>query len=177
MTITLLLVLWLFRFTGFFTEARLSDDQVHAVNGEPARVMSPLADDRPLRVVTWNIERGIRFDAIAARLDALDADVVLMQEVDRFCARSGDRDVARDLAVALRMNWITGGEFQEIGEGGDRPCVSGQAILSRQPINDGSVVRFADQASFKWRFNPAQPRRGGRMALRAATSGVVVYSL
>ena len=177
MTIILALLLSLFRFTGFFTEPRLSSEEIHAVNGERSRVVWPLADDRPLRIVTWNIERGIKFEAIAARLEDLDADVVLLQEVDRFCARSGQRDVARDLAVVLRMNWITGGEFQEIGAGGDRPCVSGQAILSRQPIDDERVMRFADQAALKWTINPAQPRRGGRMALRASTSGLVAYSV
>lgn len=168
----------LFRFTGFFTEPQLADHEIHAVAGEPARVMAAAAPERPVTVVTWNIERGTRFDRVAGVLADLDADVILLQEADRFCSRSGDRDVARELAVRLHMNFVTGGEFQEIGEGRrGRPCVSGQAILSRLPIDDPATLRFSDQATLKWRLNPAQPRRGGRIALRARTAGITFYSV
>ena len=169
MAFLLALALWLFRVTGFLTEPMLTSDEIHAVAGEPSRTVWPLAPDRPLRIVTWNIERGVKFEAVQSVLQELDADVVLLQEVDRFCARSDDRDVARELALHLRMNYVTAGEFQEIGEGRrDRPCVSGQAILSRLPIADATTVRFEDQATLKWRLNPAQPRRGGRIALARA---------
>jgi endonuclease/exonuclease/phosphatase family metal-dependent hydrolase len=178
MSLLIAFALALLRLTGFFVEPRLDDDQIHAVAGEPSRVMWPQDGTGPRVVVTWNIERGIKFDAVVKTLESLDADVILLQEVDRYCSRSGDRDVAQDLAVHLRMNFITAGEFQEIGEGRrGRPCVSGQAILSRTPIADATTVRFEDQASLKWRLNPVQPRRGGRMALRARTGGVVFYSV
>ena len=178
MAVLLAVALWLFRVTGFLTEPLLGSDEIHAVAGEPSRTVWPLAPDRPLRVVTWNIERGVKFDAVQSVLQELDADVVLMQEVDRFCSRSDDRDVARELAVRLRMNYVAAGEFQEIGEGRrDRACLSGQAILSRLPIADATTVRFEDQASLKWRLNPAQPRRGGRMALGARIAGALFYSV
>ncbi len=178
MALILTLALWLFRVTGFLTEPMLSSDEIHAVTGEPSRLVWPLATDRPLRIVTWNIERGVKFEAVQSVLQELDADVVLLQEVDRFCSRSDDRDVARELAQHLRMNYVTAGEFQEIGEGRrDRPCVSGQAILSRLPIGEATTVRFEDQASLKWRLNPAQPRRGGRIALGARTAGALFYSV
>ena len=178
MTLLLTFLLSLFRMTGYLTEPRLTGDEIHAVAGEPSRVMWPLATDHALTVVTWNIERGVKFEAIASMLQQLDADVVLLQEVDRFCDRSGNRDVARDLALELRMNYVVAGEFQEIGEGArDKPCVTGQAILSRLPIDDAKSIRFEDQASLKWRLNPAQPRRGGRIALRARSSGAIFYSV
>jgi len=178
MTFLLTLVLSLLRMTGFLTEPLLSNAEIHAVAGEPSRVMWTLAAERPIRIVTWNIERGIRLDAIHSLLQELDADVILLQEVDRFCSRSNDRDVARELAQQLRMNFVTAGEFQEIGEGRrDRACVSGQAVLSRMPIDGATTVRFEDQATIKWRLNPAQPRRGGRIALRARTAGVTFYSV
>jgi endonuclease/exonuclease/phosphatase family metal-dependent hydrolase len=164
------------RLFGFFFEPGLTAQEIHAIHGEPARIDTPRSGG--LTVVTWNIERGVAFDAVAALLEPMDADVVLLQEVDRFCDRSGDRDIARDLAERLRMNWISAGEFQEIGEGRrGLACVTGQAILSRTPLEEASVVVFADQAGAKWRWNPAQPRRGARMALRARTAGVVVYSV
>lgn len=178
MTFLLALALWLFRMTGFLTEPMLTSDEIHAVAGEPSRSAWTLAPDRALRIVTWNIERGVKFEAVQSVLEELDADVVLLQEVDRFCSRSDDRDVARELALQLRMNYVTAGEFQEVGEGSrNRPCVSGQAILSRLPIGDATTVRFEDQASLKWRLNPAQPRRGGRIALSARIAGAVFYSV
>jgi endonuclease/exonuclease/phosphatase family metal-dependent hydrolase len=178
MAFLLAVALWLFRVTGFLTEPLLGSDEIHAVAGEPSRTVWALAPDRPLAVVTWNIERGVKFDAVQSVLEELDADVVLLQEVDRFCSRSDDRDVARELAVQLGMNYVTAGEFQEIGEGRrGRPCLSGQAILSRLPIADATTVRFEDQASLKWRLNPAQPRRGGRMALVARIAGALFYSV
>ena len=178
MTMLLALAGALLRLAGFFTEPWLDDEDIHAVVGESNRVLWTMAEKRPLSVVTWNIERGIRFERVAETLDALDADIVLLQEVDRFCSRSDGRDVPRELAVRLRMNWVSGGEFQEIGEGRHgEPCVSGQAILSRLPLVDAHVIRFDDQASMKWRLNPAQPRRGGRVALGVRTGGLLVYSL
>jgi len=115
------------------------------------------------------------FEASAADFDrSVERD----PDIDRFCSRSDKRDVPRELAVRLRLNWVSGGEFQEIGEGRQgEACVTGQEILSRLPIADAHVIRFDDQASLKWRFNPAQPRRGGRVALGARTGGVLVYSL
>ena len=166
MAFLLALALWLFRVTGFLTEPMLTSDEIHAVAGEPSRTVWPLAPERPLRVVTWNIERGVKFEAVQSVLGELDADVVLLQEVDRFCSRSDDRDVARELAVQLRMNYVTAGEFQEIGEGRrDRPCVSGQAILSRLPITDATTVRFED---IRRRSNGGSTRRslGAAAALR-----------
>ena len=178
MTMLFALAMFLLRLTGYLTEPRLNSPEIHAVTGEPSRVMWTLAPDHSLSVVTWNIERGVKFDAIASMLLDLDADVVLLQEVDRFCGRSGNRDVARDLAVELRMNYVVAGEFQEIGEGArGKPCLSGQAILSRMPIDEARTIQFEDQASLKWRLNPAQPRRGGRIALRASTGGAIFYSV
>jgi endonuclease/exonuclease/phosphatase family metal-dependent hydrolase len=75
------------------------------------------------------------------------------------------------------MNWVSGGEFQEIGEGrSGRAAITGQAILSKQPIDGVEVLRFRAQARWKWSINPAQPRRGGRMTLKARTAGVRFYN-
>jgi len=125
----------IFRLAGLFTEPMLSDREIHQItSGSAAPAVEQALPDH-LRVVTWNIERGVQFTAIAATLLRLDADVILLQEVDRFADRSGKRDVARDLATHLGMHWTTLGEFQEIGQGGQgRSAISNQAILSRFPI-------------------------------------------
>jgi len=167
----------LFRLAGYFTDPRLTDEAIHAVAGEPARVR-PTLERRPLTVVTWNVERGVQFERIAETLQSLNPDVVLLQEVDRSCKRSGFRDVARELGERLTMNWVTAGEFQEVGEAnGATPAITGQAVLSRDAITDPGVIVFSDQSSLRWRLNPMQPRRGGRIALRVRTAGLLVYSL
>src|SRR5262245_23394470 len=114
----------LFRIFGFFTNPTLTDAQIHAIVSDPApsspsELEAPAAPDRPITVVSWNIDRGSHFEAIASALERLGPDVVLLQEVDRYCKRSGNRDVGRDLAQRLHMHWVSGGEFQEIGESRD----------------------------------------------------------
>jgi endonuclease/exonuclease/phosphatase family metal-dependent hydrolase len=172
------LTLWtVFRLAGYFAEPQLGAAEIHRLEGERRRAPLPQGT-RPVRVATWNIQRGMEFERILTALRALDADVLLLQEVDAFCGRSGRRDVANDLAAALDMNWVRAGEFQEIGEGRrGRAALSGQAVLSRYPIDDAAVIAFADQARWRWRINPVQPRRGGRMALKARTGGLLVYNL
>jgi endonuclease/exonuclease/phosphatase family metal-dependent hydrolase len=168
----------MFRLAGYFSDPRLSDADIHAVRGTPSRVPPAAADRREIRVVTWNIERGTQFQRIATTLHALAPDVILLQEVDRYCKRSGNVDVARELAETLGMNWVSAGEFQEVGEAvGPQAALTGQAILSRDAIADAGVIVFTDQSTMRWRWSPLQPRRGGRMALRARTAGFLVYSL
>ena len=168
----------LFRLAGYFNEPRLTDTEIHAISGEPARLASAALDRQRLTIVSWNIERGVQFQQIAATLKSLAPDVVLLQEVDRYCQRSGNRDIARELGAVLGMNWVSGGEFQEIGEAHGTPAaVTGQAILSRDVISDPAVVVFNQQSTLRWRLNPMQPRRGGRVALRARTGGLTVYSV
>ena len=165
------------RLTGFVTEPALKADDIHKIIGRAAAAGAPAGVSDRRGVVSWNIERGMRFAGVLETLKKLNADVLLLQEVDLDCERSGRRDVAADLAAALGMNWVFAGEFQEIGEGTKgRAALHGQAILSRYPIADVGVLVFADQADFRWRLNPVQPRRGGRMALRARTGGMLVYS-
>jgi endonuclease/exonuclease/phosphatase family metal-dependent hydrolase len=164
------------RVLGFLTGPLLSDAEIHRIVGEPSRVVNAAAA-APLTLVTWNIERGQEYDAVLGALRVLDADILLLQEVDRFTRRTGYRDVARDLAHALDMNWVAAGEFQEIGEGrGRQPALTGQAILSRLPITAAEVLRFTAQARWKWSINPVQPRRGGRIALKARSGGLLLYN-
>jgi endonuclease/exonuclease/phosphatase family metal-dependent hydrolase len=119
----------------------------------------------------------VRFDDIAQQLQRMNADVVLVQEADIACKRSGNRNVPRDLAHALQMNWVAAGEFQEIGESSKGiPALTTQAILSRYPITGATTIRFANQALLRWKFSPVQPRRGGRIALKARTAGVQLYN-
>jgi endonuclease/exonuclease/phosphatase family metal-dependent hydrolase len=165
------------RLVGFVTDPLLTDREIHRVVGEPRRIERLSGSAEHLQVITWNIERGTAYDSILRVLGRLDADVVLLQEVDRDCRRTGYRDVARDLAHALDVNWIAAGEFQEIGEArGNRAAITGQAILSKFPITQTDVLRFAAQDRWRWSINPVQPRRGARIALKAQTAGIRLYN-
>jgi endonuclease/exonuclease/phosphatase family metal-dependent hydrolase len=177
-TFVIVALLTVFRLAGYFSEPRLTDAEIHAVAGEPTGRAPAPTDRQRLTIVSWNIERGVQLPQITAALKAIAPDVALLQEVDRYCNRSGNRDIARELGIALGMNWISAGEFQEVGEASGAPAaVTGQAILSRDPIVDPAVIVFEDQATLRWRLNPMQPRRGGRVALRARTAGLTVYSV
>jgi endonuclease/exonuclease/phosphatase family metal-dependent hydrolase len=175
--LVLLAVFGAVRVFGFVTDPVLSDDEIHRVDGEPARIARRVPQGVGLNVITWNIERGKAYDKILMVLRSLYADVVLLQEADKSCRRTGYRDVARDLAHALGMNWVYAGEFQEIGEArGSEPALHGQAILSKFPIEQAEVLRFKAQARWRWSINPVQPRRGGRIALKARSAGLLLYN-
>jgi endonuclease/exonuclease/phosphatase family metal-dependent hydrolase len=165
-----------FRLVGYLTDPMPPDDRIHQVVGEPSRYV-PAPPVGPLRIVSWNIFRGTEFEKIEKTLRRLDADVLILQEVDMFCRRSGNRNVAHALGTSLQMNWVAAGEYQEIGEASNgKLALTGQAILSRHPIVESSVIVFRHQDWFRWRFNPVQPRRGGRIALEARTGGLRVYN-
>ncbi len=151
-----------------------------------------------LRVASWNTERGLNYDLIrlalsdpegflqsalrrgpidaprqaqiGRQLRALrDADLILLNEVDLGMKRTEYRDVARDLAHALGMNYVFGVEFVEVDRLEDLGLESaqledaalahqmtqelqpdrgryrglhGNAILSRYPIQDARIFRL-----------------------------------
>ena len=155
---------------------------------------------RSLRVAAWNIERGLEFDALKAALTndqrffrrltpamrgsrfnvasileqaaALSrADIVILNEVDWGLKRTNYRNVARELAGAMQMNYVFAVEFVEVdsltlgtetleGEtSADKAKMienlavdkkrtlglHGTAILSRFPLRNSRVVRFINQ--------------------------------
>jgi endonuclease/exonuclease/phosphatase family metal-dependent hydrolase len=140
------------------------------------------------RILSWNIERGLRFQEVLDFLRTVEADLLLLQEVDLNARRTRYRDVACDLAQALNLNYAFGMEFQELSEGtSSRPAFHGMATLSPWPLSKARIIRFRDQSTFwkpRWYVPdlPAFQRRiGGRIALAAEAeirgSKVVTYNL
>jgi endonuclease/exonuclease/phosphatase family metal-dependent hydrolase len=135
------------------------------------------AQDR-LRLVAWNAERLKYHDASVAMLAASGADLVLLSEADLGMVRSGNRHTTAELAAALGMGYAYGVEFIELGLGDAREQLwhagenniaglHGNALLSKLPLTDLTLIRFA--GSGRW-FNGRdgeQRRLGGRMALAA----------
>ena len=95
----------------------------------------------PVRLVTFNIRHGVgrdeRYDLprLAKVLQAADADVICLQEVDRYYGeRSEDVDQSLLLSRALGMQLAWGPAIDEPRDG-DRPGREyGNALLSRLPI-------------------------------------------
>jgi endonuclease/exonuclease/phosphatase family metal-dependent hydrolase len=151
-----------------------------------------------LRVASWNIERGLNFDLIRAALrdtseferiapsragisaarregiesqlsDLQNADVLVLNEADWGMKRTEYRDITRELAAALQMNYVYGVEFVEVDPvfalgteqvhlrdmqedarlqedlrvDRDRyRGLHGTAILSRYPIRNARILRL-----------------------------------
>jgi len=141
-----------------------------------------------IRVVNWNIDRGLKFDEITDFLDAQRADILVLQEVDLHARRTKYRNIAEEIAKKLRMDYAFGYEFQELTQGrGGVPAYHGQATLSRWHLKGARVIRFRRQSNFwepRWfvpESDPFQRRRGGRIALISEISiwrcRLVVYNL
>jgi len=194
-------------------------------NAASARGVQPLLGRTPklgtfLRIVQWNIEEGIEYEAISAALSdprrfakLLDssayppgsqdrknilqqvalmkqADVIVLNEVDWGMKRTDYRNVAADLAVALRMNYAYGVEFVEVDpialgteefeevSTEDRAKLEaqiavdksryrglhGSAILSRFPLKNVRLQPFENQPHdwYKEELESAKPLEAGK---------------
>jgi len=162
------------------------DDNVSRGTFRPAN-KAPWSRDF-IRIVSWNIDRGLQFSGILGFLRGAGADILLLQEVDLHVRRTHFRDVAFDLAQSLSLNYVFGTEFEELGGGTrDMPAYHGAATLSPWPLLNGRVMRFQRQSGFwnpRW-FVPKtaqfQRRRGGRIALVAdawiESRRIITYNL
>jgi len=101
------------------------------------------------RCVAWNLERGIH---LPGQLVALrehpylrESDLLLLTEADAGMARSGNHDVARELAQGLGMHYVFlpcylnlskgAGQESEV-DGHNRLGLHGNALLARYPIRN-----------------------------------------
>jgi endonuclease/exonuclease/phosphatase family metal-dependent hydrolase len=143
---------------------------------------------RAMRVVNWNIDRGLRLSAIIDFLESQNADLVILQEVDLNARRTRRLNIAEEIARRLGMNYVFGREFEELTQGSRiSPAYHGQATLSRWRLANPRVIRFRRQSDFwrpRWflpRTEPFQERIGGRIALvaeiEAAGKRLTVYNL
>jgi len=140
--------------------------------GSFAQAADVPCDPRAIRIVNWNINRGLQLDGVIEFLRAAAADLILLQETDINAQRTRHRNIAREIAQALRLNYVFGYEFQELTQGlSNSPAYHGHATFSRLPLSDSRIFRFEKQSGF-WRprwFIPNlksfQRRIGARMAL------------
>jgi endonuclease/exonuclease/phosphatase family metal-dependent hydrolase len=141
-----------------------------------------------IRVLNWNVDRGLQLQRVIEFLASAKADLVLLQETDVNARRTHRLNVAKEIAQKLRMNYVFGREFQELTQGSRAsPAYHGQATLSPWPLSNSRIIRFQKQSNFwhpRWflpEIEPFQERIGGRLALvsDASIAGktIVTYNL
>lgn len=142
----------------------------------PTEPTQTCTDPRPDRLValTFNIHGGLGgggldLERVAREIEAWDADVVLVQEVDRFRARSRFVDEPTWLGTRLGMNVVFGRNVVRAPERRGAPRSEyGTALLSRLPVR-------------RWenRLLPRRPGQEQRGLLRATLDldgrGIDVY--
>lgn len=124
------------------------------------RTSAPAPARTAIHVVSYNIHAGKdasqrpNLERVAAVLDSLDADIVLLQEVDRGTERSGHVDQVAELERLTGMHGAFGKSLDF--QGGDY----GIAALSRWPIDSAHVVPLPTE--------PPADRGGGMYEPRVA---------
>jgi len=164
----------------------VSMNEILAENFAPSQWLSwPRSS---LRVVDWNIDRGLKLPAIIDFLADTNADVFILQEVDINAHRTHRLNIAREIARKLRVNYVFGREFVELTQGTKTsPAYHGQTTFSRWKISNPRLIHFQRQSDFwkpRW-FKPNlqtfQERLGGRVALAAeiniAGASTLCYNL
>jgi endonuclease/exonuclease/phosphatase family metal-dependent hydrolase len=159
-------------------------ERIDRVLGTVRRAVPPLPHDLPsdrdrVRSVHWNIEHGNRYEQVEHALKThpqlAQADLVLLNEVDLGMARSGNRDVAGDLAQALGLHAAWAPLFIETTAGRDedphmardrenQEGLFGQAILSRWPIGGVRVVELPSPSRTQFHFERMYGRHIGLVA-------------
>jgi endonuclease/exonuclease/phosphatase family metal-dependent hydrolase len=165
------------RASRFWVERRAEIERLLSTPLTGGPDAAPPAPPRALRLAQWNVEKGLRFDAIARALESdptlAGADVVFLNEVDLGCARSGNRHVARELAERREMYWafapahleLTKGVGADLDAPGENAVgLQGNAILSRYPLGAARVVALP--VCFE-PYNFHEKRYGRRVAVLA----------
>lgn len=141
-----------------------------------------------LKVLNWNIERGLNLPGVMDAVRKEQPDVCIFQEVDLNARRSGRRHVADLLAEHFEFNYVFGIEFEELSQGSPAErAFQGQAVFARCDIGASRILRFSRQSDYwrpRWflpRWPVFQPRTGGRIALAVelaiGRSRLVIYNL
>src|SRR4030095_5135296 len=127
-----------------------------------------------MRIATWNIEKGKRWELLERCLShesIRTADVLCLNEVDEGMARSGNLRIAYEIGERLGMQVVFGQTFREftkgIGEellapGENITAIQGNAILTRLPILDSQNLLLPSCFDHSKRI---ERRAGNRHAL------------
>ena len=136
--------------------------EIHNLAPVPAEVPAALG------ALVFNMERGVCLAELGDFLETCPQvrplDVILANELDDGCVRSGGKNTTLELSERLGLNAAFGLEFIELVNGEDPKGFHGNAIFSRWPIRRAQAVRLPEQ--YNWYFD-RQRRIGGRLAILA----------
>ncbi|MBZ6076391.1 endonuclease/exonuclease/phosphatase family protein [Microvirga puerhi] len=152
----------------------------HRVEQRPTS--TPLAWPGYLRIAAFNAERLKRPDAARALLDASQAHVALLSEVDLGMARSGNGHPLREIIGATGEGYAYGVEFVELDLGdpiemrrhaGERNARSfhGNAIVSKLAFDNPCIIPLEESGFWFPGKEGAQRRVGGRIAVAVRLTG------
>ena len=123
--------------------SQFSQAEIHNIAPTPAQAPDSLG------LLVFNMERGVHLaelgDFLETCPEAMPYDVILANELDDGCVRSGQKDTTKELAERLGMNYVFGLEFIELVNGQDAKGFHGNAIFSRWPIKRAQVVRLPEE--------------------------------
>jgi endonuclease/exonuclease/phosphatase family metal-dependent hydrolase len=164
-----------FRATPFFREHGAALDALLMTPRPTGTVTTPPAAGRALTVVHWNIEKGKELDRLRRRLREeprlRDADAWCLNEVDDGMARTGNRDIAAELADVLGaagfylptyVECTKGLPAERNVPGENRRGLHGITILTRRPVRETAVLELPPAWDY---FDYSEKRFGGRRAL------------
>ncbi len=113
--------------------------------------------------VAWNIERGNQLDGIIevlkSRDDLRERDLLLLTELDHGMARSGNRNVAEEIASALDLNYAfapvyialqKGSGVESAVEGENTNSIHGLAMFSRFPMRNIHAIALPNGKDKMW---------------------------
>lgn len=137
------------------------------VGGELSSALTATADRAEstgtIRILAWNLERGIRFEGIIDALknhpDLKEKDLLLLTELDHGMARSGNRFVAQEIARELELNYAfapvyiplqKGSGVESEMDGENTTSIHGLAMFSRYPIKNVHAVPLPNGKDKMW---------------------------
>ncbi|MCA1555731.1 MAG: hypothetical protein LC747_03475, partial [Acidobacteria bacterium] len=110
-------------------------------------------DTNTIRATAWNIERGKQLPGIIRVLGELAvlraSDVLMLTELDYGMARTGNADVAREIARSLELNYAfapcylalnKGSGIEADVEGENTRGLHGNALFSRYPLRRAHAI-------------------------------------
>lgn len=131
-------------------------------------VTAPAEVKSCLKAVAFNMERGVNLaetlEFLTCCPDLSDMDIILGNELDDGNVRSGQKNVALEIAEYLGMNYVFGVEFIELADPNNEKGFHGNAIFSRWPILRAET--FYPCEEYNW-YHSEQPRIGARVAILA----------
>ena len=127
-----------------------------------------------IKIVEWNIERGMVMEGILNELEKLDADILLIQEIDIDCERSKRINCLTKIAEKLKMSYAYVSEFCEFydkvrKEKDQVGGVHGNAIFSKFFIDKKNTIAIKHKYQpVNWEkegYSRKEPRKGDRYFL------------